>query len=58
MSKNWTRTRWFWGAVGIVGLGLGLALGLDLRFRGVMWQAFYQVTGEEHPLAQLIALPR
>ena len=58
MSKNWTRTRWFWGAVGIVGLGLGVALGLDLRFRGVMWQAFYQVTGEEHPLAQLIALPR
>ena len=58
MSKNWTRTRWFWGAVGIVGLGLGVALGLDLRFRGLMWQAFYQVTGEEHPLAQLIALPR
>lgn len=58
MSNSGKRTRRIVGAVVIVAVLLGVALGLDLRYRGLMWQAFYRVTGEENPLAQLIALPR
>jgi hypothetical protein len=42
------------GALCIALLGLGLAL--DLANRGLAWQAFYQITGEEDPLAQLRGL--
>ena len=58
MRVNGTRTRRTWAMLGMVALLLGVGLGLDLRYRGLAWQAFYQVTGEEHPVAQLIALPR
>lgn len=49
------RTRRTLAALAVV-LALGALLLLDLTNRGLAWRAFYNLTGEEHPIAQLVGM--
>jgi polysaccharide biosynthesis protein PslG len=40
-------------SVGVVVIVLAVLLGLDLSNRGLAWQTFWSLTGEEEPLAQV-----
>jgi hypothetical protein len=51
-STRWRRSRWLIVA-GVAALMLAGLLALDLANRGLAWQVFWSLTGEEAPAAQL-----
>ncbi|HYO88856.1 MAG TPA: cellulase family glycosylhydrolase [Candidatus Limnocylindrales bacterium] len=51
-SPRWRRGRWLIAAGALV-LALAGLLALDLANRGLTWQVFWSLTGEEAPVAQL-----
>ncbi len=56
MNAQWRKqARRAGGALGVIAV-LGVLLLLDLANRGLAWRAFYNLTGEESPPAQLIGM--